>query len=200
VTAPQLLLASASPTRAAMLRAAGVAFEAQRPGVDEAEVKASMLAEGAGPRDVAEALAEMKALRVSARRPGIMVLGADQTLDLDGRLLDKPVDRTQAAEQLRALRGRAHLLHSAAVIALSGAAIWRSVGRAKLTMRPFSDAFLDAYLDIVGNDATATVGGYRIEGPGVQLFARIEGDHFTVLGLPLLDLLGFLRARGALPE
>ncbi len=200
VSPPVLVLASSSPTRAAMLRAAGVALAVQRPGVDEDAVKASMLAEGAGPRDVAEALAEMKALRVSARLPGALVLGADQTLDLDGRLFDKPADRAQAAGQLRALRGRAHVLHSAAVVALSGAAIWRSVGRATLTMRPFSDGFLDGYLDAVGDDATGTVGGYRIEGPGAQLFARIEGEHFTVLGLPLLDLLGFLRARGALPE
>jgi septum formation protein len=198
--APVLVLASSSPTRAAMLRAAGLAIETCAPGVDEAEVKASMAAEGAPPRDVAETLAEMKALRVSARRPGALVLGADQTLDLDGRLFDKPADREAAAAQLAELRGRDHLLHSAAVVALNGVPIWRSVGRARLWMRPFSDAFLGAYLDAMGDRATCTVGGYEIEGLGAQLFARVEGDHFTVLGLPLFDVLGLLRARGALPE
>jgi septum formation protein len=193
-----LVLASASPARAAMLTAAGVAFEALPARIDEAALREGLDAERAAPREVAEALAELKALRVSARRPGALALGADQTLDLDGARFDKPADAAEARAQLVALRGRAHRLHSAAVIALDGVAIWRHVGAARLTMRPFSDAFLDGYLARMGDRALETVGGYMLEGEGAQLFARVEGDFFTVLGLPLLPLLDFLRARGVL--
>jgi septum formation protein len=194
----KLVLASSSPARAAMLRAAGVDFEIVPARVDEDAVKAALDADGAAPRDMADALAEMKARRVSARLPGVLVLGADQVLDCDGRRFDKPADADAARAQLQALRGRTHRLHSAAVAALDGAAIWRHVGRATLTMRPFSDAFLDGYLAAEAKHLTRSV--YRLEGPGAQLFSRVEGDFFTVLGLPLLEVLGFLRARGALSE
>jgi septum formation protein len=193
-----LVLGSASPARAALLRAAGLDVDVEPARVDEDAVKAALDAEGASARETAEALAELKALRVSARRPGLLALGADQTLEAQGRRFDKPRDRAEARAQLAALRGRTHVLHSAAVVALDGAAIWRHVGAARLTMRPFSDAFLDGYLDRMGERVTGTVGGYEAEAEGVQLFSRIEGDHFTILGLPLLPLLDFLRARGAL--
>lgn len=195
---PVIVLASGSAARAAMLRGAGVPFEAMPARIDEDAVKAAFEAEGAAPRDLADALAAMKAERVSARLPGALVLGADQVLDCAGRRYDKPADMAAARAQLAALRGKPHRLFSAAAVALNGAVIWRHVGEARLTMRPFTDAFLDGYLAQEGEHALHSV--YRIEGPGAQLFARVEGDWFTVLGLPLLELLGFLRARGVLPE
>lgn len=195
-----LILASASAARAAMLTAAGIAHEVQPARIDEAAVKAAMTAEGAPPRDIADKLAEMKALRVSQRQPGRLVLAADQVLVQDGRLYDKPADMTAARAQLAALRGQTHELLSAAVVARDGAPVWRHVGAARLTMRPFSDEFLDAYLARIGDLALTSVGCYHLEGLGAQLFARVEGDYFTILGLPLLELLGFLRARGVLPE
>ncbi|MFN3614954.1 MAG: Maf family protein [Rubrimonas sp.] len=193
-----LVLASASTARAAMLRAAGVPIEVMPARIDEDAVKAAFEAEGAAARDLADALAAMKAERVSARAPGALVLGADQVLECDGRRHDKPADKAAARDQLIALRGRRHSLFSAAAVALNGAVIWRHVGHARLTMRQFTDAFLDGYLAQEGDLVLNSV--YRIEGPGAQLFSRIEGDLFTVLGLPLLELLDFLRARGALPE
>lgn len=203
MTAP-VVLASASAARAAMLRAAGVPVETVPARVDETEVKRAMLAEGAPPRDVADALAELKALRVGGRlaetAPQVLVLGADQVLVCDDRLFDKPRDRAEAADQLRALRGRTHQLLSAAVIVAEGRPVWRHVGRAQLVMRPFTDEFLDDYLERLGDTVTETVGGYHLEALGAQLFSRVQGDHFTVLGLPLLEILGFLRARGVLTE
>jgi septum formation protein len=142
----------------------------------------------------------LKALRVSARHPGRLVLGADQVLVADGRLFDKPDSLAAARDQLVALRGRTHQLLSAAVIALDGAPVWRHVGAARLAMRPFSETFLDEYLTRTGDLALTSVGCYHLEGLGAQLFARVEGDYFTVLGLPLLEVLGFLRARGVLTE
>jgi septum formation protein len=197
MTAP-LILASASPARAALLQGAGVAIEVMPARIDEDAVKASFEAEGAGPRDLADALAAMKAQRVSARLPGALVLGADQVLDCDGRRFDKPRDAAEARAQLLELRGRQHRLHSAAAVARDGAVIWRHVGLARLTMRPFTDAFLDRYVAAEGERLTQSV--YRLEGPGAQLFSQVQGDYFTVLGLPLLELMGFLRAQKALVE
>lgn len=192
-----VILASKSAARRAVLDGAGVPYEATVAGVDEDAVKASLLAEGAGPRDVADALAELKAIRVSRSRPGL-VIGSDQTLDLDGQLYDKAEDLAAARARLRLLRGKTHKLHSAVVVAKDGAPIWREIVTASLTMRDFSDAFLEAYLASEGEAALGSVGCYRLEGPGAQLFSRIEGDYFAILGLPLMGLLDLLRRHGEL--
>ena len=192
-----LVLASTSAARRAMLDAAGVPHEAVSAGVDEDAAKAA-LAHLDG-RALADALAELKAVKVSARRPGDLVLGCDQTLELDdGTLLDKP--GTTLANQLRQLSGRTHRLHSAVVAAENGQPLWRYVERAKLTMRVLSEAFIADYVAEEGTAVVGCVGGYRIEGRGAQLFSRIEGSHFTILGLPLLPLLDWLRVRGDLPS
>jgi septum formation protein len=180
-----------------LLSAAGVAHEAQSPGVDEHAVKHALLAEGVGPRDIADALAQAKAVKVSRRRPGL-VIGADQTLDLEGVLLDKADGLAEARERLQALRGRSHKLHSAVVIARDGVPIWRDLASPALTMRPFTDGFLDAYLARNADAALSSVGAYQLEGEGLQLFSRIEGDYFAILGLPMMGLLDFLRLQGAL--
>jgi septum formation protein len=195
-----LILASRSATRADLLRRAGVPHEVRPAAVDEAAVKAGMLAEGAPPIDIADALAELKARRIATRAPDRLVLGADQMLACDGRVFDKPRDLAEARRQLADLRGRSHHLLSAAVVFEAGRPVWRHVGRAQLAMRPFSDAFLDRYLAEQGEILTTTVGGYRLEAGGAQLFDRVHGDLFTILGLPLLELLGFLRTRGLVAE
>lgn len=191
-----LVLASRSAARAALLKGAGLAFETADSGVDEAALKAAMLAEGATPRDVADSLAEAKAVKVSARRPEALVIGADQTLDLAGRLFDKPADAAEARERLLALRGRSHKLHSGVVVARGGQPIWREVVSAELTMRPFTDGYLDGYLERNGEAALTSVGAYQLEGEGVQLFSAVRGDYFAILGLPLLGLLDLLRRHG----
>lgn len=195
-----VVLASASTARAALLAGAGLEPHADPAGLDEDALKTALRAEGIESRQAALALAEAKALRVSARHEGALVIGADQMLVLDQRWFDKPRSVAEAREHLRALRGRRHELVTAVCVARNGAVLWRQVERPSLVMRDFSDAFLEAYLATVGDDVLTTVGAYRLEGPGVQLMARIEGDYFSILGLPLLPLLAFLRERGAAPS
>ncbi len=193
-----LVLASQSASRRAMLSAAGVAFDATFAGVDEDAAKVAL--RHLAPRDLADALAELKAVKVSARMPGHLVLGSDSMVVLDdGTILDKPVDRADAAAHLRAMSGKRHDLWSAAVIAENAQPIWRHVERAKMHVRLLSDAFIETYLDAEWPAIAGCVGCYRIEGPGAQLFTRIEGSQFTVLGMPLLNVLDFLRVRGELP-
>ena len=195
-----LILASASPVRAALLRNAGANLDVMPSPVDEQDIKASLRAENAIPRDQADVLAEAKALAVSRRNPGRMVLGADQILSFQGDAFDKPRTVEEARAHLMRLRGGRHELFSAAVIAFDGAPVWRHIGVARLAMRPFSDRFLDEYLDRMGDEILTTVGGYKLEGIGAQLFARVDGDYFAILGLPLIETLGFLRMRGDLTE
>jgi len=191
-----IVLASASKVRRALLEAAGLEVLADPAAVDEVAVKESLAAEGASPADIAHALAELKALQVSPRHPGKIVLGADQILDCQGRRFDKPESLDGARAQLRALEGRRHRLISAVVAMRDGHRLWHHSGVAELTMRRFSEAFLDSYLAAAGSSVLSSVGGYQLEGLGAQLFTRIEGDYFTVLGLPLLPLLDFLRLQG----
>jgi len=194
---PPVTLASKSAARQAILRNAGVTFEAVGSGVDEDAAKAGLLAEGASPREVADALAELKAFKVSTKRPGL-VIGSDQTLDLDGVLYDK-VDTVEAArERLVQLRGKVHKLHSAVVVARDGQPIWRVVETTRLSVRDFSDAWLDSYLQRNAPDILSSVGCYFLEGEGVQMFDRIDGDYFAILGLPVVGLFDFLRLHGAL--
>nr|WP_295831720.1 Maf family protein [uncultured Azospirillum sp.] len=194
--APKLVLASGSRTRAVMLEQAGVSAVLDKPLVDEDEVKAAGRAEGVSADIVAEALAELKAQRITRRHPGALVVGADQMLECEGRWFDKPADRAAARAQLLDLRGKTHRLVSCAVVVRDGERMWHQIDSARLTMRNFSEAFLDDYLDRVGDDVLHSVGAYQLEGLGAQLFHRVEGDFFTILGLPLLPLLGFLRVHG----
>jgi septum formation protein len=194
----KLLLASRSAARRTMLQAAGVPFESVEAELDEEAAKAGLEAAGFDARGVAEELAQLKALSVEAGERDL-VIGADQTLELDdGTMLSKPASRADALAQLRMLSGRTHLLHSAAVVVENEATVWWLSETVELTMRALGDDFLEHYLDREYEAIRWSVGGYRIEGPGVQLFDRIEGSHFAVLGLPLLPLLGYLRERGVL--
>lgn len=193
-----IVLASGSATRAAMLREAGVAVTADPPAIDEEEVKAALKADGAAAGDVAETLAELKAMRVSRRHPGALVIGADQMLECGDVWFDKPPDADHARAQLMALRGKTHTLVSSAVGVRDGARLWHETDRARLAMRNFSEDFLDGYLAQCGPDILGSVGAYRLEGVGAQLFHKVEGDFFTILGLPLLPLLEWLRAQGIL--
>ncbi len=196
MSASNIVLASTSAVRQRLLTDAGVAFEALAPGVDEDAVKASLLAERVGPRDIADALAEAKAVKVSGKRGGL-VIGADQTLDLQGVLYDKAGTVDEARQRLIALRGQTHRLHCAMVVARDCQPIWREIVTATLRMRPFSDAFLDAYLARNIPAILSSVGCYQLEGEGVQLFDRIDGDYFAILGLALVPLLDYLRRLGA---
>jgi len=192
-----LILASQSASRRAMLDAAGVAYTALPAHVDEDGVKAAMA--GQPPHDIADALAELKAVKVSQSQSQTLVLGSDSIVALvDGTLLDKPTDRGDAAAHLRAMSAGTHDLWSAAVIAENGRPVWRHVERARLLVRPLSESFIESYLDEEWPAIAGCVGCFRIEGPGVQLFSAVEGDHFTVLGMPLLPVLAYLRVRGEL--
>ena len=193
-----LTLASTSAIRRHLLTQAGISFEAIGSGVDEDAVKEAMRAEGASPRNQADKLAELKALKVSQRRPGF-VLGCDQILSFEGHSFDKAETLDEAFERLSQLRGKTHSLECAAVIAKDGQAVWRLVTSPKLTMRDFSDDFLRSYLKHHGQEALSSVGCYQFEGPGAQLFERVEGDFFSILGLPLLEVLAFLRLHGEVP-
>jgi septum formation protein len=194
-----LILASQSEVRLSLLRRAGLVVEPVAARVDEEALREGLQAEGAGPRDLSDALAEHKAQKVAARRPDALVLGCDQVLDLDGVALGKPADRDAARARLLQLRGRTHRLWSAAVLYDRGQPVWRHIAEARLTMRDFTDGWLESYLDQAGWALTGTTGGYAIEEMGVRLFQRIEGDQFGILGLPLVELLVALTRRGDIP-
>ncbi len=193
-----LILASGSVIRADMLRRAGVVVQIVIPRVDEDALRAGLLAEGATPRDLADALAEQKARKVAGKHPNARVLGCDQVLVLNGTILTKPASRDEAAVQLRQLRGHTHQLLSAAVLFDAGVPVWRHVDTATLTMRDFSDGYLGGYLSRGWPDIASSVGAYKLEEEGVRLFSRIEGSHFTILGLPLLPLVLHLGRIGAI--
>lgn len=191
-----IILASGSKSRAEMFAAAGIDFDIQKAFVDESLLKDAMLSQGAKPRDIADALAEMKALEVSAVHPDAYVVGADQILVLNGKIFSKADDINGAKKQLQILSGNRHSLLSAVVIAQGGQVIWRVVEKVDLTMRSLSDDYIDSYLAACGDAILSSVGCYHLEGQGVQLFERIDGDYFTVLGMPLLKVLQFLRQHG----
>jgi septum formation protein len=196
LAAAPLVLASASAVRCRLLEAAGIPVEVRPASLDERAVEAS--AGGNNPSSVAALLARAKALRVTGDVPGRLVVGADQTLALGAQRFDKPADRAAARAQLQALAGRTHELHAAIAVARDGKVLFEHLAIARLTVRPLTDEFLDRYVDAAGAAVTASVGAYQLEAFGVHLFERIEGDHFTILGLPLLPLLAYLRAEGSL--
>ncbi len=198
--AERIILASGSPFRRELLERAGIAFEVVRPDIDERAVEATLDGTGATPEEVALVLAEAKALDVAGRFPDALVIGSDQTLSLDDRLFHKPRDMEEARRTLLALAGRTHHLNSAAVLAQGEATAWRHVETARMTMRKLGPESIGRYLARVGEQALASVGAYQVEGQGIQLFERIEGDTFTIVGLPLLPLLGALRENGALDD
>lgn len=200
VARPLLILASGSPYRRKMLEAARLTFQVVPADVDEAALKRELAGQmpKPGPAALADALAHAKAEAVSARNPAAVVIGADQILALGEDLFDKPGDLAAARAQLERLRGKTHRLISAVVLAQGGQTVWTCVDEAQLTMRPFTPAFLDRYVAEAGVDLGRIVGAYEIEGSGIQLFDRVEGDHFTIIGLPLVPLLAELRSRGVI--
>lgn len=192
-------LASGSASRRALLTAAGVAAEAALPNVDEESYRIAMRADGVPVRDQAMQLAELKAVRVSQGRPGL-VIGGDQMLALGEEAFDKPRDLAEVKSHLTRLSGKSHTLETAIVVCEEGRSVWRHLARPKLTMRPLSPDFIDDYIERCGDTLLSTVGAYQLEGLGAQLFSRIEGDYFSILGLPLLPLLDYLRTRKVLPQ
>lgn len=188
-----IVLASGSVFRKKMLEDAGLAIEAVKPQIDERAVEAAVANSGVGPEDLALILAEAKALEVSQNRPGALVIGTDQTLSIGDEVLHKPRDMEEARRRLLALSGRTHQLNSAVVLMRDGDVLWRHVGVARLTMRELDPGFVGRHLSRVGDRALSSVGAYQVEGEGIQLFEAIEGDHFTIVGMPLLPLLGKLR-------
>ncbi|WP_411036235.1 Maf-like protein [Shinella sp. BYT-45] len=195
---PPLILASQSPFRRMLMENAGLVFEAQAARIDERAAEAALAASDPTPPEVAEALAIEKAREVAGRNPGAIVIGSDQTLSLDGRVFHKPADMAEAKSHLTAMAGRTHALNCGIALVRDGETLWKHVSIARLTMRPLSEAFIDRHLARVGTRVLASVGAYQLEGEGVQLFERIEGDYFTILGLPLLPLLAKLRDLGAI--
>lgn len=195
-----IVLASGSAIRAQLLENAGVPFSVQTARVDEDTIKQALLAEDASPRDIADALAEMKARKVGDKNPGAMVLGCDQVLDFEGQLLSKPKSPEDALAQLKMMRGKRHMLLSAAVIYQDGEPIWRHVGQVRLRMRASSDAYLRDYVDRNWTSIRHAVGAYKLEEEGVRLFAAIDGDYFNVLGMPLLELLNYLAVKGVIDQ
>lgn len=193
-----IILASTSPFRRALLENAGVAFDVDRPQVDERAVEEAVATSGVTPAEIALILAQAKAEEVSARQPASLVIGCDQTLSFEGQLLHKPKDMEEARRRLLAFSGQTHFLHSAVVVARGGLMIWSHVAEAAMTMRPLDPGFAGRHLARVGEKALSSVGAYQVEGEGIQLFERIEGDHFTIVGLPLLPLLKALRELGAI--
>ena len=196
-TGPAIVLASASQSRARLLSDAGVLFTAEPAYVDEESIKLSLKAEGADALAAAETLAELKAVKISRTYPQALVIGADSILDFNGTWFDKPADMDHAKAHLMTLRGQTHHIATAAVVALGGARIWHVRDRPSLTMRHFSDAFLDQYLTAAGDVLLSSVGAYHLEGLGVHLFEKIDGDFFSILGLPLMPVLSFLREHHA---
>ncbi|MDA5557366.1 Maf family protein [Shimia sp. MMG029] len=195
-----LILASGSEIRAQLLRNANVDFETVKPRVDEEMIKRALQAEGASPQDIADALAEAKARKVSSKRPEATVIGCDQVLELNGTIFSKPASVADARNQLLMLRGTRHKLLSAAVIYQNGEPIWRFVGVVRLFMRNFSDAFLEEYVARNFDSISHAVGSYKLEEEGVRLFDKIDGDYFTVLGMPLVEILSYLTVRGDLEQ